>query len=124
MTTEYTHLQGLEVFTAVTKKNAVFWDVTPCGSCKNRVSEERSASIIRVTRIGELGTSAVTGDQRTLRRNTTFTLMMEALRSYETWVFTRFTQSNISEDSILQTSSKSEIFFETVRWNKRDDFGV
>jgi hypothetical protein len=25
-----------EVFTAVTKKNAVFWDVTPCGSCKNR----------------------------------------------------------------------------------------
>jgi uncharacterized protein with PIN domain len=25
-----------EVFMAVTKKNAVFWDVTPCGSCKNR----------------------------------------------------------------------------------------
>jgi hypothetical protein len=25
-----------EVFTAVTMKNAVFWDVTPCGSCKNR----------------------------------------------------------------------------------------
>jgi uncharacterized protein with PIN domain len=25
-----------EVFTAVTKKNGVFWDVTPCGSCKNR----------------------------------------------------------------------------------------
>jgi hypothetical protein len=24
-----------EVFTAVTMKNAVFWDVTPCGSCKN-----------------------------------------------------------------------------------------
>jgi hypothetical protein len=23
--------------------------LTPCGSCKNRVSEERSASIIRVT---------------------------------------------------------------------------
>jgi hypothetical protein len=22
-----------EVFTAVTMKNAVFWDVTPCGSC-------------------------------------------------------------------------------------------
>jgi hypothetical protein len=21
---------------AVTMKNAVFWDVTPCGSCKNR----------------------------------------------------------------------------------------
>jgi hypothetical protein len=26
----------LEVFTAVTMMNAVFWDVTPCGSCKNR----------------------------------------------------------------------------------------
>jgi hypothetical protein len=24
-----------EVFTAVTMKNAVFWDVTPCGSGKN-----------------------------------------------------------------------------------------
>jgi hypothetical protein len=50
-----------EVFTAVTMKNAVFWDVTPCDSCKNRcfggtpvlirtyVSEERSSYIIRVT---------------------------------------------------------------------------
>jgi hypothetical protein len=25
-----------EVFTAVTMKNGVFWDVTPCSSCKNR----------------------------------------------------------------------------------------
>jgi hypothetical protein len=25
-----------EVFTAVTMKNGVFWDDTPCGSCKNR----------------------------------------------------------------------------------------
>jgi hypothetical protein len=25
-----------EVFTAVTMKNGVFCDVTPCGSCKNR----------------------------------------------------------------------------------------
>jgi hypothetical protein len=25
-----------EVFTAVTMKNGVFWDVTPCGCCKNR----------------------------------------------------------------------------------------
>jgi hypothetical protein len=25
-----------EVFTAVTMKNCVFWDVSPCGSCKNR----------------------------------------------------------------------------------------
>jgi hypothetical protein len=25
-----------EVFTAVTMKNGVLWDVTSCGSCKNR----------------------------------------------------------------------------------------
>jgi hypothetical protein len=25
-----------EVFTAVAMKDGVFWDVTPCGSCKNR----------------------------------------------------------------------------------------
>jgi hypothetical protein len=37
-------------------KNGVFWDVTPCGSGKNRRSEEFSATIIRVARIGELGT--------------------------------------------------------------------
>jgi hypothetical protein len=27
---------GFEVFTAVILKNVVFWDVTPCDSCKNR----------------------------------------------------------------------------------------
>jgi hypothetical protein len=30
------YLVRLEVFTAVTMKNGVFCDVTPCGSCKNR----------------------------------------------------------------------------------------
>jgi hypothetical protein len=34
------------------------------------VSEELSASFIRVTRIGELGTLAVTRNRRTKRRNT------------------------------------------------------
>jgi hypothetical protein len=39
---------------------------------KADVSEEVSASVIRVTRIGELGTTlAVTSNRRTLRRNTT-----------------------------------------------------
>jgi hypothetical protein len=40
----------------MTMKNVVFCDVTPCGSCKN-LSEELSASFIRVTRIDELGTT-------------------------------------------------------------------
>jgi hypothetical protein len=34
------------------------------------VSEERIASSIKVIRIGELGTLAVTSNRRTLRRNT------------------------------------------------------
>jgi hypothetical protein len=32
--TEETYVR-FEVFTAVTMKNAIFWDVMPCGSCKN-----------------------------------------------------------------------------------------
>jgi hypothetical protein len=60
-----------EVFTAVIFKNTVFWDFTPCGSCKNRRFEELSASFIRMTRIGKIGTTlAVTSNRRTLRRNT------------------------------------------------------
>jgi hypothetical protein len=32
----YNSAVRFEVFTAVTMKNGVFWDVTSCGSCKNR----------------------------------------------------------------------------------------
>jgi hypothetical protein len=40
----------------VSMKNAVFWDVMPCSCCKNDVSEECIASVIRAIRISELGT--------------------------------------------------------------------
>jgi hypothetical protein len=38
----------------LTRKNDIFWDVTPCGSCKTDVSEELSTPFIRVTKISEL----------------------------------------------------------------------
>jgi hypothetical protein len=49
-------------------KNAVFWDVTPCGFMRTNVSEEHIDSIIRVTRIGKLGMLAVTSNRSTLLR--------------------------------------------------------
>jgi hypothetical protein len=48
-------------------KNGVFWDVTPCGSVKTDVSEELSASFIRVTRIGELETMLAVTSNRCAR---------------------------------------------------------
>jgi hypothetical protein len=47
-------------------KNAIFWDVMLRGSCKKHVSEERIASILRVTKFGELRMLAVTSNRRML----------------------------------------------------------
>jgi hypothetical protein len=79
-------------------KNAVIWDLRRVALVRTDISEELSSSIIRVTRIGELGaTLVVTSNQRTLRRN-----MMAALSTYETSVLTRAIPCNIPEDGILQ----------------------
>jgi hypothetical protein len=70
-------------------------------------SEERDASSIRLTRIGELkSTLAIFSSLRLLVVTVNFlrstpllvTLIMVALRSYETSVLTRATQRNIPED--------------------------
>jgi hypothetical protein len=52
-------------------KNGVFWDVMPCGSCKNRRFGGTLRLLHQGDKIGELGkTLAVTSNRRTLRRNT------------------------------------------------------
>jgi hypothetical protein len=66
-----------EIFTAVTMKNAVFWDVAPC--------------------ISRLQPPAYAGPSLA----DFVTLKMEAIRSSETSVHTRSTQRHIPEDGII-----------------------
>jgi hypothetical protein len=65
------------------------------------VSEELSATFIRLTRIGELGTTLVTASV-VPSSPILVTLIMKAIRSDETSFLTRVTRRNIPEDGILR----------------------
>jgi hypothetical protein len=84
------------------------WRMPSCGMwrlvalVRTDLSEESIASIIRLKRIGELGTLVTSNPANVPSSLIRSTLKMEAIRSSETSVLTRATRRHIIEDGILR----------------------
>jgi hypothetical protein len=93
-------------------KNAIVWDVTPCGCCKNRrfggtyrLYHQDGNNLHRV-RLLLVNANVVPSSPIPV------ILMIKAVRSTETSVLTRATRRNIPEDGILNKNI-SEIAMQT-----------
>jgi hypothetical protein len=84
-------------------KKAVFWDITPCGSCKDRRFGEMyrlyhqvdNRRVVTANIVPELADS--------------FTQMMKVVYSSETSVLTRTTRRHILEDGILHSHRRENL---------------
>jgi hypothetical protein len=89
----------------------------PVALVRTDVSEELSASTIRVTRIGELGTTlAVTSNRRTLRRNKKCRFLQEphGVTSQKTpfFIVTAMKTSNLTNVSVIWANGIQGLLFE------------